>query len=290
MRVLHERPPPGRPVLGLLHRVRSVWSAASRAATRQGAVVVAVSLGALLGTATWVLVRPIAPADVEETALLLQRDALQALVSADPEASLVPPGGFLVAVREELIGKILREVLPYEQVFGESLSLRLDSATVVFDRGLASIQLHGRGGLVESRDVFADMTVVGALLVEGVADDGTALQTRAEVLGFRFEEVEIRGIAPPLRRAADRVATEIVTEVGHLLRQVEIPVKLIRALDLPAVEDDDVSIEAATIPVEVKIQRVVVQAGRMWISLAATVQGHDAVLEVAPSTPEEGIG
>lgn len=203
--------------------------------------------------------------DVHRKALALDRAMLSAFLA--DTSGLLPRGGLVVAVRGELFADVLDDVLPWEGVYGGSLALRLDRVAVRFDRGAARIELLGRAGHPSRATLGVPVAVVGALGVEGLGDGGETLVTRPEILGLRFAGLELERVPPGLLGAADRLGGEIGRELEAVLGGLEIPLRLVPVVSIPAVEDEDISIPGVRVPVGLAVRRVLAFDGRLWIAV-----------------------
>lgn len=209
--------------------------------------------------------------DARLAVLRLERQALGRSLDelANLPGPLLPPGGVLATVGEDALTAALTELLPWEGTFG-AVTVRLERAVVRFRRGMAVLDLEGTatperpalpGG---PNPAPTDVSVVAVLYVDRMHQPSGALRTRVEVLGFRSAGSDTR-----VGTALDRVAEEVFREVSQLLGGIELPLGFTPDIELPAVDDDDVTIPAARLPLDLAVRRVLVLDGRIWVALTS---------------------
>lgn len=220
--------------------------------------------------------------DPERIALERERDALTRYLAHADTADLVPFDGFLVAVREDLIRDVVQAALPHTTTVADRYRLELSLAEVRFRNGLALVDLAGRAALADRPGVWADLTVVGLFRVLDLDPHRATLRARVEVLGFETREVGVGRLAPPLERLVDGLASRHATELDEVLGQLEVPVRLWEQVELPAVEEPEISIPSSALAVRLQVTDVRVLQDRIFVSVSA-----DLVDLPAPADPIE---
>lgn len=208
-------------------------------------------------------------APVERRVLEAERHALRAyLADPVPTGGVVPFDDILVTVRASLIDDLIEGALPIERIVADRFIIRVDSARVTLRTGLALVELSGRARLAADEDVFADIWLMGALELGTASEAGTSLGADVSFLGVRTRDVGVSGLSPPAERLVDELARVRLSELDRLLERVPIPVSLDELLELPAVEEDEVTIPAATMAVGFRLAGVRVLEEGIFASLS----------------------
>jgi hypothetical protein len=202
-------------------------------------------------------------ADVEETVLAKQTEALKGLVDAADRGALLNFRHVLVVVDQGLVQVLLRAALPIEGPVG-AFQVRLESADASFGDGIALVHLNGKATLVES-SVTADLKVYGGLEVVNLDAGSGLLRCQVRVFGVEADRANVLGIDEPLRGLAEALSQG---GLAALLRFVEIPVRIDDHLSLPAIDTKRLRIRAAEVPIRASVAEVKVFGGKLWISLA----------------------
>lgn len=215
--------------------------------------------------------------DVGRATLIRERDALRRYVD-QASGPLVPFDAVVVVIRGELLQEVLDGVLPVERPVGESVLLTLRSARVRFRSGLALVELEGRAALRDNPAVFADLLVSGVLEVLGVDAATGTLATRIQVLGFETADVGVAGLSPPAERLVNRLASGRAQSLNEVLERIEVPVRLAETLDLPAVDEPEVTIRGGSVAFRLQVEDVKVLDDRLWVAVAGHLRaaGGDA--------------
>jgi hypothetical protein len=178
-------------------------------------------------------------------------------------ASDVANASALVVIPATLVDELLAVALPVQTTVDKRFRITADSARVDFKGGLALVRMKA---LVEwlGRDVSARIEVIGALQVLDIEATGK-LNSRIEILGFDISDVNVGALSGVASRLLDELAEQPASDLNELLSNIEIPVRLLPTIPLPAVEEPEVSIAAVDIPLETSIQHVRVGSGRLWV-------------------------
>lgn len=211
--------------------------------------------------------------DPELIALERERDALTRYLAHADTGALVPFDGFLVVVREDLIGEVVQAALPHTTMVADRYRLELNVAEVRFRNGLALVDLAGRAALSDRPGVWADVTVVGLFRVLDLDPRRATLRARVEVLGFETREVGVGGLSPPLERLVDGLGARYAAELDDVLGQLEVPVRLREQIELPRVEEPEITIPSSTLAVRLQVTDARVLQDRIFISVSADLVG-----------------
>jgi hypothetical protein len=211
---------------------------------------------------------------LERDLLLREREALQRQAArADPAAD---EGAALVVVPATLLRELIAVALPVQTTVADRFRITAESARLDFQGGLALVRLDARVEWADRDDVSAAIEVIGVLEILDIEEASGTLTARVEILGFETGDVRLGALSPPAGRLLDELARRPASELNELLARIEIPVQLAPVISLPAVEEEELSIAAAEIPLEARIQQVRVGAGRLWIHIALGVPERGA--------------
>ncbi|HVR71210.1 MAG TPA: hypothetical protein VMT87_10235 [Vicinamibacteria bacterium] len=217
------------------------------------------------------------PPAADRAVLQRQRDGLAALLKEAEAGPLVPFDKVLVVVDQALVQDLLVSAMPYERVIAR-YRIRVTGASVRFEDGFALVRLDGRASLAGRSEAaaFADVSVFGGLDVLEVDPESGLLRGEVRVIAVDARRVMVMGVGAP------EDAEELIEELGHerldafgaLASRLQIPVRLERAVTLPAVgPEGGVRIAAASIPLQIAVRQVRALRGKLWISIDAAVGG-----------------
>jgi len=214
------------------------------------------------------------PAAPEQAVLERRTEALRRLVAAAEQGPLVPLERVLVVVSEGLVKELLARAMPWDQVVSDRYRVRVAGADVSFEDGFALIRLDGRVSLVGALDseVFAEVRVFASLDVVELAPESGVLRGRLALITFDARRVGLFGESEVGRELLDEFGRQRLEAFAALASSLDIPVRLEKAVEVPAVgPDGPVSIAAATVPIRVAVTDVNAFRGRLWISVDAAV-------------------
>ena len=211
---------------------------------------------------------------LERDLLLREKEALQReLAHGDVD---IADAAALAVVPATLVDQLLAVALPVQATIDNRFRITADSARVDFRGGLALVELGARVEWVHRENVSARVEVIGVLQVLDIEPGTGTLTSRVEILGLRTGNVRWGDLSPPAGRLLDELAERPASELNELLSRIEIPVRLAPTIHLPAVDEDEVSIAGADIPLEARVRQVRVGAGRLWVYIALGVPGPRA--------------
>jgi hypothetical protein len=216
--------------------------------------------------------------------LLQERDALERQLS-DTGAGGTPD--VRVAIPASLVRDLVSLDLPFEATV-DRFRVIVREADVDFRGALARVDLGGAVRWADREDVEVELSLVGALQVLDVEPSSGSLEARVDILGVRTRDVRLGGLSPPAERLLDGLARRPVEELQALVREIEIPVRLLRTIDLPAVEEDEVTIGPARVPLAVRVVDVRVGEDLLVVELGVEIPGVDGSGPGAP--PDSAVG
>jgi hypothetical protein len=213
-------------------------------------------------------------ATAERAVLERQLQGLRGLIAAAEKGPLVPFHNVLAVADEKMVQDLLQAGLPFERVVGGRYRIRVDRGEVHFDDGFGLLRLDGQATLVDAPSAAsADVTVFGGLDIVELDPESGLLRGRVKIIALNARRVGVMGVKT---RAGERLVEDLGREkldsFSALASRLEIPVRLERAVQLPAVgPGGEIRIEAATIPLDVGVVDVKAFAGRLWVCVDAKV-------------------
>lgn len=193
---------------------------------------------------------------------------------------LLPPGDVAVAIDDTLVREVLLAQLPFSADV-DRVRVDLTDVDVQF-AGSPTLQLRGRLQLREQPDVTAAVTLFGALDEVAVEDDGSTL--RAVVAADHLSIENATGLAAYLSGATlDELARTVRLEITKQLPVVRLPISVSRAIDVPAITDGPVRLDAGRLALDVSVSRVAAARGRLFVAVRVTPR--DASPGQPASTP-----
>jgi hypothetical protein len=212
----------------------------------------------------------------EPLARRLERDVLErqkaALERELKHGLAAGAGDVVVAIPATLVAQLLDVALPVQTLVADRFIITADSARVDFDAGLALVHISARVQWADRDHVEAPIEVLGALQILEIEDSGI-LAARVEILGFESGDVQFGGVSAPAGRLLNEFARRPVEDLNALLARIEIPVRLLPLIPLPAVEEADISIDAADIALDARLRGVRVGGGWLRVHLDLGLAG-----------------
>jgi hypothetical protein len=205
---------------------------------------------------------------LEHDLLLRQKSALERELAMAPEAL---QSDVVVVVPAALVDDLLAVALPVETIVAERLRVTVTAGDVDFTGGLALVRLEAQVAWADREDITADVEIHGVLQILDIAESGT-LSSRVEVLGFETREIRLGTLSPPAGRLIDELARRPAGELNELLSHLEIPVQLAPAITLPRVEENELTIEAAVVPLRAQVREARVGGGHLWVHVDVEIE------------------
>ena len=192
-------------------------------------------------------------------------DGLRAVVERlEKGDAFLPEGDVAIAIDDTLVRDLLAAQLPFE-VDVDRFRVHLDRAEMTF-RGSPLVTLEGTIAPREQPTLAGGVRVLGALAKIEV-DPGSG-SLRASVAVDHVDLKTAAGLEGVLgARAMDELAHQIRQAVADRIPDVVIPIAVQQRIELPAVTDGPVRIEAATLPLQVAVSQVLATNGRLWVAV-----------------------
>jgi len=205
--------------------------------------------------------------DLRAQRVVLQRevDGMRSVVSRlERGEPMLPLDDVAIAIDDALVRDILGAQLPFEADV-ERFHLTLKEAEVHF-KGSPVVRLRGSLVVRERPALEAAVTVIGAL--EDIHVDQETGTLRAKVAVDHLGIEKAAGIESVLSGATlDELARSVRLRIKEKLPPIQIPVKVQKSIDLPAVTRGPVRIDGARMPLAVAVSQVVAGQGRLWIAV-----------------------
>ena len=204
-----------------------------------------------------------------EVVLNRQLASLRRLLAASADAPVVPTGGVLVTVDEELIQSLVTTALPIEGIVSDRYAIRLESARVTLDDGIALVRLEGRAALSETLadDAFARVMLHADLGVVEIDPRSHILRARVRLIAFEAHELQLFGKKAPGHNLVAELAREQLESLAPLLSSIEIPVRIEHQLELPGIGPAPVRIPPRTLPIVAEVRSVIALRHRLFVTL-----------------------
>ena len=189
------------------------------------------------------------------------RDAVTRL---ERNETVLPPGDVAIAVEGALVRDIINEQLPFDADF-DNYHLHLSRVEVTFQNS-PILHLGGSLYLRANPSLSADVTAVGAL--QNV-DIDKALSTLTAGVAVDYIKIErMAGLESVLSRGVlEELARSLRLHIAGQLPPIRIPIKVQQTIDFPPMKAGPIRLDAASLPLQVSVSRVVAGLGRLWISV-----------------------
>ena len=229
----------------------------------------------------------IADRPAEEAVLERRRQGLITLVQAAAQGPLVSreAGRVLFLVDQSLVAALLATQVPREYVVEEVFRIWVTGARITFEDGLALVRLDARASLVGAEDdAFADVAVFGDLEILREQPSAAVLRARINLIAVDARRVEVAGKRRDADKLVERLGKAQLSAFAALASELEIPVRHDYAVEMPAVDEGPVRIQATTLPLRLTLVDVKAFKGRLWISMAASFEAAGPPPAVAIQT------
>jgi hypothetical protein len=196
--------------------------------------------------------------------------SLRSYAARERLGSFLPPGDAQLAIRENLLQRILAGSLPFRQKFEDGrYEARLDRARLDLEDGLASIRLLGHGRMIgpNASPLEADLVLQTHIDVISFRPDVGTLRAGLAVTGVHVIRAGQTGSAGPIWNPVARYFSGLKGEDWNRERPtLEIPIHLEQRVRLPAV-DGDLSLAERSIPLDMVVSAVTVHEDRLVLSI-----------------------
>jgi len=207
-----------------------------------------------------------------ETHLTRQVADLRTLVERAERGRLVPTDGLIVAVREDVVRRMVQLTLPQEQLVQGRFRVRLERVDVRFRDRHGAVQLEGRVAWADDADlfradVFVDLTVFGRIDAVAVDPKEGTLTAEMVPIGFEIRRLDVGERQPTARQLAEGLARALPESLSALRSTVTIPVAFEHRLRLGGRESGPVRFRPAALPLRLVVRDASAHGGRLWVSV-----------------------
>lgn len=207
-----------------------------------------------------------------ERAVLERRVAeLERLVARPAGEPLIPFDQALVVIGRPVLQDLLDAAMPYETQVAGRFRVRIDSARVACEEGLALVRLDGRASFADrpEDEAFAAATMYGALREFDLVRDEGVLRGRVDVVAFQVHHVEVGDRPrPALRGLLDDLAALRLEAFAGFDYAFDVPVRVVHEMVLPELRlRQGLRIAEARVPLHAQVTNVTALSDRLWISI-----------------------
>jgi hypothetical protein len=205
--------------------------------------------------------------DLRAQKVVLKRevDGLRTAVARlEKGQSILPLDDIAIAIDDTLLRDLIAAQLPFEMDV-DRFHLSLTEAEAQF-RGSPVVRLRGALNLKEKPELAAVVNVIGAL--EDIQVENASSTLRAKIAVDHIGIEKAAGIEQILSGSTlDEAARLIRLQLQDRLPLIQIPVKLQKSIELPAITTGPVRIDGASMPLQVGVSEVMAGQGRLWIAV-----------------------
>lgn len=205
--------------------------------------------------------------DLRAQKVVLKRevDGLRTAVARlEKGQAVLPLDDIAIAIEDTLLRDLIAAQLPFEMDV-DRFHLSLTEAEAQF-RGSPVVRLRGALNLKEKPELAAAVNVIGAL--EDIQVENASSTLRAKIAVDHIGIEKAAGIEQILSGSTlDEAARLIRLQLQDRLPLIQIPVKLQKSIELPAITTGPVRIDGASMPLEVAVSEVMAGQGRLWIAV-----------------------
>jgi hypothetical protein len=230
------------------------------------------------------------PALVSEEQLLeFRRASLQRQLDSDlvSLSEAFERGDVLISVRESLLRDLIAASLPFEHEIADRFVITADNVEVDFQPGMALVEFAGHASPAALGPISVEILILCSLELLELTPDAPDLRAKLSVLGFQVMGLEVGRLLPPVERLVNDLGRSRLGTLTDLLGEIEIPIRLEQQITLPAVDNEEVTIPAASLPLSSEVRAVFVGEDRLWVSVGLAV-GETPPIQHADLDPDTG--
>ena len=214
-------------------------------------------------------------AQLEEEVLRLTREshALRGAVAEANAGNFIHADDVIVGVHEDVVADLLKATLPVEVaipgvIAAESVTARVDHATVVFNGGFGTVTVDGRAWFTRFPSVAADVHLSGGVS-EVIIDPATHALTatigldtlEAKPLPGGLGSFVFRGRLLHLLNARAR------DSIAGALPPLVVPLKVDENVHLAGVDSGPLRVAGGELELSAGLRHVFASDGRLWVAL-----------------------
>lgn len=177
---------------------------------------------------------------------------------------VLPEEAVVVSIAEGVVKEFITAQLPISIAL-ESFKIELTHAEASF-KGSPSVNLTGSIVHKDHPDYVGEVSAIGAL--DSIQLDASSGTLRAEVAIDHVDLLRMGGLEKFLGGGTvDELARTVRKQLGGRLPEVQIPVRIEQAIDLPSVTHGPVRLQGASMPLAVSVADVLAGRGVLWIAI-----------------------
>ncbi len=189
------------------------------------------------------------------------RASVEKLERGEP---ILPEEAVIVSISEEVVQDMISAQLP-TAVELESYTVTLRGVKATF-RGSPAVTLDGSIVHKDHPDYSGEVSAIGAL--DSIQVETTTGTLRATVAVDHVDLLQMGGLEAILPGGTiDELALRVRKRLAGRIPELQIPVKLEQAVDLPAVTQGPVRLQAASMPLAVSVADIMAGQGVLWIAI-----------------------
>jgi hypothetical protein len=189
------------------------------------------------------------------------RESVAKLERGEP---LFPHDAVVVSIAEDVVKGFVAAQLPVT-VELDKFRIELKDAMAMF-RGTPSVTLTGTIVHKDHPGFVGEVSAIGAL--ESITVDAASGTLKADVAVDHVELLRMGGLEKFIGGGSvDELARTVRKQLSGRLPDIQIPVKIEQAIDLPAVTHGPVRLQGASMPLAVSVAEVVAGQGVLWIAI-----------------------
>jgi hypothetical protein len=194
-----------------------------------------------------------------ERFLLMQIEDLEKLVAKAEKGELVTTDKFAIGIAESAARELLNASLPREQMLGNRVRLRLETATPFFRGNNAALVFQARAqGKLTGATARVEL---GGRLGNFRIENGTLL-AGIELGHFKVLDSSLGDVAMDVLEGLVR---DNLDALSHLLPPLEIPVHLEQAIKVDGLTEGVVVARPGVLPLAVTLAEVIPVNERLWV-------------------------
>jgi hypothetical protein len=192
---------------------------------------------------------------------------------------VLPPQAAVVAIGEGIAKEFVDAQLPF-LIEVQRFRIEMTRADVSFD-GSPAVSLTGSIAHQDHPDYVGEVRAIGAL--DSIQVDPASGTLRARIAVDHVDLLQMAGLEKVLAgQRMDELARTVRLQLAGKIPDIEIPVKIERAIDLPSVTRGPVRLQGASMPLAVSVAEVLAGQGNLWIAINV-VPGEMARPSPSPS-------
>jgi hypothetical protein len=205
--------------------------------------------------------------DLHAKLALLEREVAglrTSVAKMESGAPVLPEDAAVVSIGEAVAKQFIDAQLPF-RIEVESYRIEMTQAEASF-KGTPSVILTGSIVHRDHPDYVGEVRAIGAL--DSVQVDATSGTLSARIAIDHVDLLKMGGLEKILAGGAiDELARRVRKQLAGKIPDVQIPVKIEQAIDLPSVTQGPVRLQGASMPLAVSVADVLATAGNLWIAI-----------------------